>query len=243
MKIGLIGYGKMGKAIEEIALDRGHEVVFRANSSQPIDSDMLAIADVAIEFTKPLLAVEHIEKALHANTPIVVGTTGWNSKLTEVTELVNRNNGTLLYASNFSIGVNIFFELNRTLAKLMLNHPEYKIEVEEIHHVQKLDAPSGTAVSLLNDILIENKNYSEKIGFTYKEKKVYLVKFSVPLLLLDKTDNDVINLLIISLNFSLIKKLMKKKLYLLLLKIFLNYMNKYFIKYLKKEILILIDLY
>jgi 4-hydroxy-tetrahydrodipicolinate reductase len=160
MKIGLIGYGKMGKAIEEIALDRGHEVVFRANSSQPIDSDMLAIADVAIEFTKPLLAVEHIEKALHANTPIVVGTTGWNSKLTEVTELVNRNNGTLLYASNFSIGVNILFEINARLANLISDYPEYQASIEEIHHLQKLDAPSGTAITLAEGLIENNSNYT-----------------------------------------------------------------------------------
>jgi 4-hydroxy-tetrahydrodipicolinate reductase len=172
MKIGLIGYGKMGKAIEEIALDRGHEVVFRANSSQPIDSDMLAIADVAIEFTKPLLAVEHIEKALHANTPIVVGTTGWNSKLTEVTELVNRNNGTLLYASNFSIGVNILFEINARLANLISDYPEYQASIEEIHHLQKLDAPSGTAISLADGILENNSNYASWICGVGEEPNV-----------------------------------------------------------------------
>ncbi len=163
MKIGLIGYGKMGKAIEEIAMSRGHEIVFRSNSSLPIDSEMLALADVAIEFTKPSLAVEHIEKALNANTPIVVGTTGWNSKLTEVTELVNRNNGTLLHASNFSIGVNILFEINARLANLISDYPEYQASIEEIHHLQKLDAPSGTAITLADGILENNNSYTSWI--------------------------------------------------------------------------------
>jgi 4-hydroxy-tetrahydrodipicolinate reductase len=161
MKIVLIGYGKMGKAIEEIAIARGHEITHRISSSNPIQTIDLSDSDVAIEFTRPNLAIEHIHYCMNQNLPIVVGTTSWQDKLSDVCDFVNSNNGAMLHASNFSVGVNIFFELNRALAKLMSNQPEYKIEVEEIHHVQKLDAPSGTAVSLLNDILIENKNYSD----------------------------------------------------------------------------------
>ena len=161
MKIALIGYGKMGKAIEEIAISRGHEITHRISSSNPIQTIDLLDSDVAIEFTRPDLAIEHIHYCINQNLPIVVGTTAWQEKLTEVSDFVKARNGALLHASNFSVGVNIFFELNRTLAKLMSNHPEYKIEAEEIHHVQKLDAPSGTAVSLLNDILIENRNYND----------------------------------------------------------------------------------
>jgi 4-hydroxy-tetrahydrodipicolinate reductase len=161
MKIALIGYGKMGKAIEEIAISRGHEITHRISSSNPIQTIDLSDSDVAIEFTRPDLAIEHIHYCINQILPIVVGTTAWQEKLSEVSDFVKSRNGALLHASNFSIGVNIFFELNRTLAKLMSNHPEYKIEAEEIHHVQKLDAPSGTAVSLLNDILIENRNYND----------------------------------------------------------------------------------
>jgi 4-hydroxy-tetrahydrodipicolinate reductase len=161
MKIALIGYGKMGKAIEEIAISRGHEITHRFSSSNPIQTNNLSDSDVAIEFTRPNLAVEHIHYCINQNLPIVVGTTSWQDKLSDVCDFVNSNKGALLHASNFSVGVNIFFELNRALAKLMSKQPEYKIEAEEIHHVQKLDAPSGTAVSLLNDILEENKNYSD----------------------------------------------------------------------------------
>ena len=159
MKVALIGYGKMGKAIEEIALSRGHEITHRISSSNPIHTIDLSNADVAIEFTRPELAVNHIHHCVTKKIPIVVGTTAWSDELTKVSDFVRSNNGALLHASNFSVGVNIFFEINKVLAKLMLSQPEYHIEAEEIHHVQKLDAPSGTAVSLLNDILANNKKY------------------------------------------------------------------------------------
>jgi 4-hydroxy-tetrahydrodipicolinate reductase len=158
MKIGLIGYGKMGKAIELIAQSRGHEIVYRINSQLPIEGVNLQDADVAIEFTQPSLAKKHILACLSSQTPVVVGTTAWNHQLQEVTEEVKTRNGALLYASNFSIGVNVFFQLNERLAQLMSNHPEYNASIEEIHHIQKLDAPSGTAVSLAEGIL---KNHSE----------------------------------------------------------------------------------
>ena len=160
MKIALIGYGKMGKAIEEIARSRGHEITQRISSSHPIQSADFSQVDVAIEFTRPELAVDHIKFCVNQKIPIVVGTTAWQDKLSEVSDFVNQKKGGMLHASNFSVGVNIFFEINRKLAKLMSNQPEYQIDAEEIHHIQKLDAPSGTAVSLLKDILFENKNYS-----------------------------------------------------------------------------------
>lgn len=159
MKIGLIGYGKMGKAIETIALDRGHEIIFKADSTHPITSEIIATADVAIEFSQPSLAVEHIELAVQANTPIVVGTTGWNNQLKEIEKLVKDHNGALIHASNFSIGVNILFEINEKLAALLSRYPEYQASIEEIHHLQKLDAPSGTAITLANGILNNNDSY------------------------------------------------------------------------------------
>ena len=179
MKIGLIGYGKMGKAIEQIALDRGHEIVFRANSSQPIDSEMLTLADVAIEFTKPSLAVEHIKKVLQANKPIVVGTTGWHTHLDEITELVKTCEGSLIHASNFSIGVNILFEINERLANLISNYPEYRASIEEIHHLQKLDAPSGTAITLADGILENNNSYSSWLCGVGQEPNVASNQLSV----------------------------------------------------------------
>jgi 4-hydroxy-tetrahydrodipicolinate reductase len=161
MNIALIGYGKMGKAIEEIAIARGHVVSHRISSSNPILSNNLSNTDVAIEFTRPELAVEHILYCVNNNIPIVVGTTAWQNNLNEVSDFVTAKKGAMLHASNFSVGVNIFFEINRVLARLMANQFDYIIKAEEIHHIQKLDAPSGTAVSLLNDIISENKNYSD----------------------------------------------------------------------------------
>ncbi|MFM6935355.1 MAG: 4-hydroxy-tetrahydrodipicolinate reductase [Flavobacteriales bacterium] len=159
MKIGLIGYGKMGKAIEEIALERGHVITAVINRSNPLTAANWSEVDVAIEFTQPDLAVSHINYCLENNVPIVVGTTAWQSELPKVEALTNKKNGSLLHASNFSIGVNLFFEINRKLAEMMNRHPEYKVSMEEIHHVQKLDAPSGTAVSLANDIIAHHHQY------------------------------------------------------------------------------------
>jgi 4-hydroxy-tetrahydrodipicolinate reductase len=160
MKIALIGYGKMGKAIEEIAISRGHTISHRISSSNPIANNDLSDVDVAIEFTRPELAITHIHHCVNNQIPIVVGTTAWQNELSEVVNHVNSKKGGMLHASNFSVGVNVFFEINKKLAQLMANHSEYRIEAEEIHHTQKLDSPSGTAVSLLEDILIENKNYN-----------------------------------------------------------------------------------
>lgn len=159
MKIGLIGYGKMGKAIEEIALERGHEICFKSTSLNPVSTQDLALADVAIEFSKPNLVLDHIQLSLEQQVPIVVGTTAWNDELDSVTELVLEKKGSLIHASNFSIGVNILFEINARLASLMQDYPEYQAQITEVHHLQKLDSPSGTAISLANGILENNSSY------------------------------------------------------------------------------------
>ncbi len=155
MKIALIGYGKMGKEIEQITLSRGHEIFLKicAENLHEFTIENLKKADVAIEFTTPDAALKNIFTCIDAGVPVVVGTTGWNMHLKEVKDYCQKNNGTLLYASNFSVGVNLFFALNKYLAELMAPYNQYNVIMEEIHHTQKLDAPSGTAISLANDIL------------------------------------------------------------------------------------------
>jgi 4-hydroxy-tetrahydrodipicolinate reductase len=157
MNIAIIGYGKMGKEIEKVALERGHKIVLKISSKNRHDfiSDNLKTADVAIEFTSPEMAVKNINTCIKSKTPIVVGTTGWYSKLEEVRTHVLENEGSLLYATNCSIGVNLFFKLNKQLAKLMNSHSDYAIEMEETHHTEKQDAPSGTAITLAEGV-IEN---------------------------------------------------------------------------------------
>jgi 4-hydroxy-tetrahydrodipicolinate reductase len=159
MKIALIGYGKMGRTIENIATQRGHEIVLSLDVHNPEDFKALHKADVAIEFTRPESAFRNLQKAIEAGVPVVCGTTGWLDKYTEMVHLCHECNGTLLYASNYSIGVNIFFEINRRLAVMMNNYPMYDVAMEEIHHTQKLDAPSGTAITLAEGIL---QNISRK---------------------------------------------------------------------------------
>jgi 4-hydroxy-tetrahydrodipicolinate reductase len=153
MKIALLGYGKMGKAIEEIALKRGHSVVFKTNEAS-IEKDV-SKADVAIDFSTPETVVDNIKKCFAVNVPVVVGTTGWYERFSEVCRLCELGGHSLFHATNFSIGVNIFFEVNKTLAKLMNTQTDYEIEMTEIHHTQKLDSPSGTAITLADGI-IEN---------------------------------------------------------------------------------------
>jgi 4-hydroxy-tetrahydrodipicolinate reductase len=160
MNIALIGYGKMGKIIEEIALSRNHTIIGKVNSSNHIEDLDFSKIDVALEFSIPQLAVKHIEYCVSNNTPIVAGTTAWNDQLAYVKDIVLKANGTLLHASNFSVGVNIFSEINQRLAQLMAPQKEYQVFVEEIHHLQKLDAPSGTATSLADDILLNNESLS-----------------------------------------------------------------------------------
>ncbi len=147
----------MGKVIENIALERGHEIVLRKGSSDTFDG--LLQADVAIDFSVPNSAVSHISECLNHNIPVISGTTGWLENYDEMVNLCQEKNGSFIYGSNFSLGVNIFFELNNYLAKMMKNLKDYNVSMEEIHHTQKLDAPSGTAISLANGI-IENTDYT-----------------------------------------------------------------------------------
>ncbi|HWC55004.1 MAG TPA: 4-hydroxy-tetrahydrodipicolinate reductase [Chitinophagaceae bacterium] len=159
MKIALIGYGKMGKTIEEIALQRNHEIILKIDVDNLADftAENLSKADAAIEFTGPHSAFENVKKVLSFGVPLVCGSTGWLEKMDEIKKLLADKNGAFLYASNFSIGVNIFFELNKKLAALMAPHPDYEINIKEIHHTQKKDAPSGTAITLAEQILESNK--------------------------------------------------------------------------------------
>ncbi|RYY68122.1 MAG: 4-hydroxy-tetrahydrodipicolinate reductase [Chitinophagaceae bacterium] len=155
MNIAIIGYGKMGKAIEAIALAKGHQVPVKISSQNKHEftADNLQQCDVAIEFTNPHSAVENIKTCIDAGLPVISGTTGWLEELEFIKQYVAEKKAAFLYASNFSIGVNIFFEVNKKLASLMAGHPSYHVGVEEIHHTAKKDAPSGTAISLAEQII------------------------------------------------------------------------------------------
>jgi 4-hydroxy-tetrahydrodipicolinate reductase len=155
MKIALIGYGKMGHEIEKIALERGHEVVctIDMNEEEKFNSPAFRSADVAIEFTSPASALQNYRRAFAADVPVVSGTTGWLEHLPEIREACDKEGKTFFYASNFSLGVNIFFALNNHLAKIMNQFPGYDVRMEETHHMHKLDAPSGTAITLAEGIL------------------------------------------------------------------------------------------
>jgi 4-hydroxy-tetrahydrodipicolinate reductase len=170
MKIALLGYGKMGKVIEKIALERGHEIVLKKSSS---DSYLgLENANVAIDFSVPASAVENISECLNRGIPVVSGTTGWLEEYPKMVALCENKNGSFIYGSNFSLGVNLFFELNSYLAKMMSKFKTYSISMEEIHHTQKLDAPSGTAISLAKGI-IENTDYTSwTLDVNPKEKEL-----------------------------------------------------------------------
>lgn len=157
MKIGLFGYGKMGKMIEQLAQERGHEIVGRIDS--PDDPAPFQKMDVAIDFSSPDAAFDNISNCFTNGVPIICGTTGWLNRYEEAVSLCKKEGGAFLYASNFSLGVNLFFQLNETLAKLMNGVPGYEAEMTEIHHTQKLDAPSGTAITLAEGI-INNSAYT-----------------------------------------------------------------------------------
>ena len=157
MKIALLGYGKMGKVIERIALERGHEIVLKKDEFNTYDG--LSNADVAIDFSVPMAAVENISSCFHANVPVVSGTTGWLEYYEEIIALCHEKKGGFISSSNFSLGVNLFFEVNDYLAKIMASYSSYSVTMEEIHHTQKLDAPSGTAISLAKGV-IENSKYT-----------------------------------------------------------------------------------
>ncbi len=171
MNIALIGYGKMGKAIEEIALQRGHQIVLKIDefSLGDFTKENMAKADVAIEFTGPHSALNNIKKTLEFGTPLVCGSTGWTEKLEEINEYSRKLGGSFLYASNFSVGVNIFFEVNKRLAALMAPHPSYRISLEEIHHTQKKDAPSGTAITLAEQVM---ENIPRKTKWVNEESTI-----------------------------------------------------------------------
>lgn len=162
MKIALIGYGKMGHAIEEIALKRGHEIVCCIDRDNTADfaSQAFAQADIAIEFTTPATAVDNYYKAFAAGKPVVSGTTGWLERLPEIKEACQHGN-TLFYASNFSLGVNIFFAMNRWLASVMNHFDNYRASLEEIHHIHKLDHPSGTAITLAEELIANTDKLSQ----------------------------------------------------------------------------------
>jgi 4-hydroxy-tetrahydrodipicolinate reductase len=155
MKIALLGYGKMGKVIEKVALSRGHQIVLRKTSSSSFEG--LENADVAIDFSIPDAAVGNIMTCFDTNVPVICGTTGWLAQYEEMVTLCKAKNGAMIYASNFSLGVNLFFEMNTYLAKLMSKFDQYKVRMEEIHHTQKLDSPSGTAITLANDIIQQSQ--------------------------------------------------------------------------------------
>ena len=159
MNIALIGYGKMGKAIEEIAISRGHSVVVKFNSQNPLESSQLRTTDVAIEFSQPDLALKHIKLCADGQIPIVVGTTAWEEHLAEIINHIDKREASLIYSSNFSIGVNLFFEINKYLARLMNDKTDYVASIIEIHHAQKIDAPSGTAVTLAKDLISNHPTY------------------------------------------------------------------------------------
>lgn len=155
MKIALIGYGKMGKAIETIALEKGHQIVLKIdiNNASDFNQGNISKADVAIEFTGPHSAFENVMKCLELGIPVVCGSTGWLEQWEVAKDYCEKQQGSLLYASNYSIGVNLFFEINKYVAKLMSSHPDYNVVMEEIHHTQKKDAPSGTAITLAEQVL------------------------------------------------------------------------------------------
>jgi 4-hydroxy-tetrahydrodipicolinate reductase len=181
MKIALIGYGKMGKIIERLAISRGHEIVSIYNSQKPFNRNEECTADVAIEFTRPDTVVEHIKTAIGQKLPIVVGTTAWSKSQEEIFELVSQTQGSLLYASNFSVGVNIFQQLTEKLAQLIESQAQYTLRIEETHHLQKLDAPSGTAVTLAEGIIANNTNYNEwQLGNEVLSNQISIVAHREP---------------------------------------------------------------
>jgi 4-hydroxy-tetrahydrodipicolinate reductase len=162
MRIALFGYGKMGKEIEKIALERGHTIAGKINRSNPKESLDLDSVDLVIEFSAPELALEHIHFCLNNNLPVVIGTTGnWYDHLDNLKKICLEKRGAMLHATNFSLGVNLFFAVNKYLAKLMNEYPDYSASVTEIHHTQKLDAPSGTGISIAEQIISNHGAYSK----------------------------------------------------------------------------------
>ena len=173
MKIALLGYGRMGKTIEQFAIQRGHEIVLKVDENT--ESYDIKIADVAIDFSIPSVAFNNISNCLNNNVPVVSGTTGWLEKFEDAKKLCKENNGGFIYSSNYSLGVNIFFELNSYLAKMMKNLKQYEITMEEIHHTKKLDEPSGTAITLAEGIINNTDKKSWALNVTTNENEIPIV--------------------------------------------------------------------
>jgi len=178
MRIAILGYGKMGRIIEQFATERGHEIVLKVNVDNKEDLTLVNLkkADVAIDFSTPDAALSNIELCFDAGVPVVVGTTGWYGHLQTVKNKCVEGNNTLLYASNFSIGVNVFFFVNKVLAKIMNRYPQYEVQVEEIHHTQKLDSPSGTAMTISEGILSELDRKNEWVNELIGSVEEFIVK-------------------------------------------------------------------
>ena len=172
MKIALLGYGKMGQVIERIALERGHEIVLKKDEFNTYDG--LSNADVAIDFSVPMAAVDNISACFNTNVPVVSGTTGWLDHYEEMIALCKEKKGGFISSSNFSLGVNLFFGLNEYLARMMANIDGYKVSMEEIHHIHKLDAPSGTAISLAQGVIENNSQYSKWTLENATEKDIHI---------------------------------------------------------------------
>jgi 4-hydroxy-tetrahydrodipicolinate reductase len=178
MRIAILGYGKMGRIIEQFATERGHDIVLKVNVDNTEDLTLanLKKADVAIDFSTPDSALSNIELCFDAGVPVVVGTTGWYGHLQTVKNKCVEGNNTLLYASNFSIGVNVFFFVNKVLAKIMNRYPQYEVQVEEIHHTQKIDSPSGTAMTIAEGILSELDRKNEWVNELIGSGEEFIVK-------------------------------------------------------------------
>ncbi|SHN03095.1 4-hydroxy-tetrahydrodipicolinate reductase [Polaribacter sp. KT 15] len=177
MKIALLGYGRMGKEIEKIAISRGHEIVIKKDVDTEID---ITLADVAIDFSIPNSAFNNISNCIENKIPVISGTTGWLDKYNDAVKLCEEKKGAFIYASNFSLGVNIFFELNKQLAKMMSNLEDYNISMEEIHHTKKLDAPSGTAITLAEGIIENSTKKDWELDKTTSEENIPIVAKRIP---------------------------------------------------------------
>tara|TARA_R110000822_G_scaffold80432_1_gene191724 strand:+ start:121 stop:822 length:702 start_codon:yes stop_codon:yes gene_type:complete len=177
MKIALLGYGRMGKEIEKIAISRGHEIVIKKDVHDSID---INLADVAIDFSVPTSAFDNISNCIKNKVPIISGTTGWLDKHPDAVALCEKEKGAFIYASNFSLGVHIFFELNKQLSKMMDSLEDYDISLEEIHHTKKLDAPSGTAITLAEGIIENSSKENWELGEKSSEENIPIVAKRIP---------------------------------------------------------------
>ena len=184
MKVAIIGYGKMGRTIEQVLRERGHEVglIIDVNNTNELNAKKLQGIDVAMEFTAPDTAFDNVRKCLEAGIPVVCGTTAWSARLSEIEEICRRKEGAMFYASNFNVGVHVVFDLNRRLAAMMNRFPEYDVTIEEVHHTQKKDAPSGTAVVMADDVVAALDRKQKWVGqttVTPEELEVLSIRRSV----------------------------------------------------------------